>query len=205
MSFSRSAAWRCIRRSKLTTPTDNDVLLLGEDHPMEQYGIIKKKAFMDSKDAVLWVSVNWGLTPYDEPVYNHLNPKKYPNLKLDTSFDASSSEAQEWLVKFCDDTSVLKNEGKEVHCPFKEFKSWVTEQSGRYTNRANNVPYDNNGPDLDTYATECDTSGFPVPAAKFDRCMAFYARYQVDRDRSVPTNHCSETCTNRRGRRPTPT
>ena len=41
------------------------VLLLGEDHPMEQYGMIKKKGFMDSKDAVLWVSVNWGLTPYD--------------------------------------------------------------------------------------------------------------------------------------------
>ena len=165
--------------SKLTTPTDNNVLLLGEDHPMEQYGIIKKKGFMDSKDAVLWVSVNWGLTPYDEPVYNHLNPKKYPNLKLDTSFDASSSEAQEWLVKFCDDTSVLKNEGSG-HCPFKVFKSWVTEQSGRYTNRANNVPYDDNGPDLDTYATECDTSGFPVPAANFDRCMAFFARYGVD-------------------------
>jgi len=164
--------------SKLTTPQDNDVLLLGEDHPMEQYGMIKKKGFMDSKDAVLWVSVNWGLTPYDEPVYNHLDPSKYPDLKLDTSFDASSAEAQEWLVKFCDDTVVLKS--KDVQCIPNRLKIWVNDNSARYTNRTNGDPYNNDGPNLDDYATECGVSGFPLPPANFARCLAHFSRYNLN-------------------------
>lgn len=172
--------------SKLETPKNNDVLLLGEDHPMEQYGVIKKNGFMDSSDAVLWVNLNFGLVPYDEPVVNHLNPKSLPDLKLDSSFDPSSTEAQQWLVDFCTDTNLLMSDNSNCF-PFY-FKEWVQNQYERQVSCAANNPAqaimdcDNKAPYLDQFTDACGQAGFPVAATTSIQCMRHYAQIKAQQN-----------------------
>ena len=43
----------------------------------------------------------WGVKPVDNGDY--LNPGDKGQLEMDHSFDISSSEAQRWMLKFCED------------------------------------------------------------------------------------------------------
>ena len=137
--------------------------------------MLQKGSFMDSSDAQLWVSLNFGSTPYDEPVFNHLNPKKLPDLKLDHSFDPSSTDAQTWLASFCANTDLLMT--KNSNCFPLVFKEWVTAQHSRQLGCAGQdlMTCDTDTPYLDAFASACGEAGFPVVATKSVKCMKHFA------------------------------
>ena len=113
-------------------------------------------------------------------MFNHLNPKKLPDLKLDPSFDPSSVEAQVWLVKFCEDTDLLMTESSSCFPTY--FKEWMNGQYSRQTACAGQdlMTCDNNTPLLDAFTSACGEAGFPVVVTKSIKCMKHFAELNAE-------------------------
>jgi hypothetical protein len=201
LALGAAAGWAA---AGLTTPEDNDVLLLGKDDPLERFDSLQRTAFLDSTEGQLWVSVVFGLQAGDDGV--HTNPAKRPDLKLDPGFDPSSAEAQTWFVNFCRDTGLRSTEGE---CPVHSWSEWVTQTTGLWTNwtachatashpsnnnsasncdqRFNNVGGGGGGGgnvSPQDFEAACGVSGFPVPAGKMERCMFRWANGRKGKLRS---------------------
>jgi len=113
--------------SGLTTPEDNDVLLLGEDNPLEKFDSLARTHFLSSTEGQLWVAAVFGLAPKDDG--DRTDPSKRPNINLDPSFDPTSPEAQTWFRDFCRDTGRLKS--LDIDCPMLNWAEWVEENTAK--------------------------------------------------------------------------
>ena len=168
--------------SGLKPPEDNDVLLLGRDDPLEQFGILERTAFLSSSEGQLWVSVVFGLQASDDG--DHTNPQDRPSLKLDPNFDPTSTEAQTWFTDFCTATAARTT---EWNCPVLQWSQWVTEGTSAHVNWTACVAAASENCEgkfretvgdvsPDDFAAACGTAGFPVPANTMERCMYKWAR-----------------------------
>jgi hypothetical protein len=95
------------------------------------------------------------------------NPASFSQLKLDSSFDPSSEEAQLYLLGFCDDLFDQDFAAKidaAYSCPLQKFDMWLKEQSNATS------------PD-DIYVEHCSAaSGIPVAQDQFHPCIVSWAR-----------------------------
>jgi hypothetical protein len=95
------------------------------------------------------------------------NPASFSQLKLDSSFDPSSEEAQLYLLGFCDDLfdqEFAANINAAFSCPLQKFDMWLKEQS--------NVTL----PD-DIYVEHCSgATGIPVVQEQFHPCIVSWTR-----------------------------
>jgi hypothetical protein len=95
------------------------------------------------------------------------NPASVSQLKLDSSFDPSSEEAQLYLLGFCDDLFVQEFAAKidaSYACPLQKFDMWLKEQSNATL------------PD-DIYVEHCSgVTGIPVAQDHFHPCIVSWTR-----------------------------
>jgi hypothetical protein len=95
------------------------------------------------------------------------NPASFSQLKLDSSFDPSSEEAQLYLLGFCDDLFDQDFAAKidaDYSCPLQKFDIWLKEQSNATS------------PD-DIYVEHCSAvSGIPVAQDQFHPCIVSWTR-----------------------------
>jgi hypothetical protein len=95
------------------------------------------------------------------------NPASFFQLKLDSSFDPSSEEAQLYLLGFCNDLFDREFAAKidaDYSCPLQKFDMWLKEQSNATS------------PD-DIYVEHCSgASGIPVAHDQFHPCIVSWTR-----------------------------
>jgi hypothetical protein len=95
------------------------------------------------------------------------NPASFSQLKLDSSFDPSSEEAQLYLLGFCDDLFDQEFAAKidaDYSCPLQKFDMWLKEQ------------YNATAPD-DIYVEHCSgATGIPVAQDQFHPCIVSWTR-----------------------------
>jgi hypothetical protein len=95
------------------------------------------------------------------------NPGSFTQLKLDSSFDPSSEEAQLNLLDFCDnlfDQEFAAKIDADYYCPLQKFDMWLKEQSIETS------------PDA-IYAEHCSgATGIPVAQDQFHPCIVSWSR-----------------------------
>ena len=99
------------------------------------------------------------------------NPASFSQLKLDSSFDPSSEEAQRYLLSFCDDLFDQEFAAKidaDFSCPLQKFDVWLKEQSNATS------------PD-DIYVDYCSgASRIPIAQDQFHPCIVSWTREVED-------------------------
>ena len=180
--------------STLTTPRDNDVLLLGEASPLERYAKFVRTGFLDSSEGSLTVSAVWGARARDDG--DHFDPSARPNLALDAEFDPTSEAAQVWLRDFCVTTARLKSPNGWWDCPLSRWADWVEANEkvrANYTAsglgsvdawlnayptfEGEEIAADAAGDAVrpDAFERACGARGFPVAAETMARCAFLWA------------------------------
>ncbi|KAK3092676.1 hypothetical protein FSP39_005755 [Pinctada imbricata] len=88
---------------KVKLPSSENFQVFSSSHLLERYDFMLNKQFwfekVHKKHAFLPLTFVWGVYPTDDG--SHLDPADSGNLVFDKVFDATSSEAQIWLLKFC--------------------------------------------------------------------------------------------------------
>jgi len=109
--------------------------------------------------------------PYPCPCAYADNPDEWSTLELDSSFDPSTTEAQEHLLGFCDAMfakDFADKPNKEYKCSINQFHEWLVDQSGSDTPVA-------------SYTENCDgATGVPMASDKFDACIEAWTLYSAD-------------------------
>jgi len=137
-------------------PETTDVRLLPEGHEFELSFTWESKLLSNSLMNLGGTNVGlyWGLIGEDDGNWN--DPTSLPTLSVDNEFDPTSTEAQKYLLNFCDkllaqDFASLPRD--DYVCPINSFDSWLKEQSslaegdqdeiyGMYCDGATSVPMD---------------------------------------------------------------
>jgi len=152
---------------KLQLPETSEVRLLPEGHPLELHFIWRANILAHTFffSAGTGVQVVWGIEPYDNGKRN--DPDSLSVLKLDSTFDASSAEAQMYLKSFCEsffDTDFASKPTSDYICPFERFDSWLQLESV--------------APESSTaYSSNCgDASSLPMDSSLFDKCILAWSR-----------------------------
>lgn len=156
---------------KLQLPNSSEFQLFHTKHPFEQYDLVYKKKFWfkraemsadgESTNAKLPLRFIWGVKPVDTGSY--LDPQSHGKLQLDSEFDVSAPESQQWLLNFC---QALRRQpfyqstlGPLLpNCFIESFKSWME--------RNCKDPIDN----IDRNPC-CNSQTFPYQRAIFDLCI----------------------------------
>ena len=111
----------------LQRPKSSDFQVFSSSHPLEQYELKYKEKFRadSNKDSNFWVYVLFGIK--DEDNGNFLDPDDYGSLTYDTSFDITSSAAQQWLLKLCSHirNQTFFNKEHDWQCFAERFKFFV--------------------------------------------------------------------------------
>jgi len=137
-------------------PENTDVRLLPEGNQFELNYLWESNLLSNSLRDLGGSNVKlyWGLIAEDDGNWN--DPTSLPTLSVDDDLDPTSTEAQEYLLNFCDrlfaeDFAFLAYE--DYVCPINSFDSWLKEQSslpeenqdeqyGMYCDGATSVPMD---------------------------------------------------------------
>jgi 5-methyltetrahydrofolate--homocysteine methyltransferase len=152
---------------KLQLPETSEVRLLPEGHPLELHFLWRTNILAHTFffSAGTGVQVVWGMEAYDNGKRN--DPDSLSILKLDSSFDASSSEAQMYFKNFCEvffDTDFALRPTPDYICPFDAFDLWLQLESA------------SSEPSI-TYTSNCgDASSLPMDSSLFDRCILSWSR-----------------------------
>jgi len=149
----------------LKLPESSDVRLLSPNNEFEKAAAWRKKLLSSELEELgdgSRCSIMWGVLPADTG--DHTDPTSGSKLLLDDTFDPSSSEAQKYLLSFCDDLFQQEFASPLNVCPMKRFDQWLSEQDGL----ANPDP---------EYNTLCGyVSGVPVREDLFHGCISYWAR-----------------------------
>lgn len=143
-------------------PDNADVRLLPESSDYEQHFAWKQKilAFPLFYAGSSNGEVTWGVLPVDNGKRN--DPDSLSTIVLDTSFEPSTTEAQTYLLNFCDklfDAGVAGPLNNEYLCPVNEFDGWLRNQTASSNQD-------------DAYTTNCDgADSLPMAEDKFDQCI----------------------------------
>lgn len=152
---------------KLKLPETSEVRLLPEGHPLELHfkwrtNILAHTFFFSAGTGV---QILWGILPYDNGKQN--DPDSLSVLKLDSAFDASSTEAQTYLLNFCDDffdSGFALKPTSDYICPINSFDFWLQSESVAA------VP-------TDAYSLNCNgASSLPMDNAFFDKCILAWSQ-----------------------------
>jgi 5-methyltetrahydrofolate--homocysteine methyltransferase len=152
---------------KLQLPETSEVRLLPEGHPLELHFMWRANILAHTFffSAGTGVQVVWGMEAYDNGKQN--DPDSLSVLKLDSSFDASSSEAQLYLKNFCDiffDTDFALKPTPDYICPFESFDSWLQVESAALDPSSQ-------------YTSNCgNASSLPMDPNLFDKCILAWSQ-----------------------------
>ena len=160
--------------ARLETPAEQEAWY-PDDHVMQSFSNNRRRFMSSDEDRVVPVDVFWGLRGMDVRGVDKYDPKQRGSLVLDDVFDASSAEAQAFLVSACDSLKratcdaegcggpgshlVRNGADAEVICPMAAFKEHVETVSG---------------------------ASFPVPASAFSETLR---RFVASSRGSVYANH----------------
>uniref|UniRef100_A0A7S2UED4 SSD domain-containing protein n=1 Tax=Attheya septentrionalis TaxID=420275 RepID=A0A7S2UED4_9STRA len=151
---------------QLTLPKSADVRLLSEKNQFERHWVWQSNllsrvlAAKSGSEAV----IIWGVLPADNG--DLLDPQSFTTLVLDKSFNPSSVEAQNYMLRFCadffaQDFTAPPYEGYE--CPMNLFDTWLAEQATNSTDSA--------------YITSCNgATSVPLAEADFHACIIAWSR-----------------------------
>uniref|UniRef100_UPI00358DEB01 protein dispatched homolog 1-like n=1 Tax=Myxine glutinosa TaxID=7769 RepID=UPI00358DEB01 len=173
-------------------------------HPFERYDTELRQLFAfersgrvghgsssgPSGDLALPVTLVWGILPID--LGDPLNPRDRGALTLDLEFDASSPEAQQWLLGFCErlrkQSFYLPRDGDKGFsgCFMGAFKRWMETEAEATEN--NNCQ---EGDGSMTLEPCCSGQVFPYQRVVFEHCLKravlqLEHRYRVPLDSRSP-------------------
>ena len=158
-----SLVWCAVVASSIELPDSSDVRLYEEsDNQYEQNFVWRKNLLFDvlEKKGGSEAYVVWGVSPADTGDLN--NPETWSQLVLDSRFNPSDTEAQEYLLGFCDrffaqDFAATTTE--DFVCPMNAFDAWLQEQSVSDAPSA-------------AYTENCNgATQIPMAEQDFDACM----------------------------------
>ena len=131
--------------SQLETPAEQEAWY-PDDHLMQSFSNNRRRFMSSDEDRVVPVDVFWGLRGMDTRGVDKYDPKQRGSLVLDSEFDASSAEAQAFLVSACDDLRgatcdaegcggpgshlVRNGADAEMACPMAAFRAHVEAADG---------------------------------------------------------------------------
>ncbi|KAG7341385.1 Patched family protein [Nitzschia inconspicua] len=150
----------------LELPTSADVRLLNSGHEYEKSYIWRQQLLSEQLEKLSGSKayIIWGVIPADTGDQN--NPASWSQLVLDETFDASSEDAQTYLLKFCGDlfaSDFASEIDNDFVCPMSRFDEWLTEQAASIS------------PDVG-YLQHCNSAtSIPVPQANFHPCISHWA------------------------------
>jgi len=150
-------------------PDTVEVRLLPEDHPYELYFAWSQKLLSTALffSGGSYGQVTFGLVAADNGIRN--NPDSLSRLVLDPDFNPSSTDAQNYLVTFCDNIyasgfGVPFNQ--DYVCPINAFDNWLKSES------VSSDP-------MDTYVSNCNgADSLPMSEDDFDACFSAWGDTQ---------------------------
>lgn len=155
-----SLIWCTIVASQMGLPDSSDVRLYNEDDNQYEQNFVWRKNLLFSvldKKAGSEAYVIWGVSPADTGDRN--NPEEWSQLVLDRTFIPSDTEAQEYLLGFCDRFFAEEFATTTDPCPMNAFDAWLKVQSASDSPNA-------------TYTDNCNgATQIPMPEEDFDACM----------------------------------
>jgi len=150
----------------LTLPETTEVRLLPESHPLEFHFIwnnyLLATTLFSEGSAVKFVL---GLNAGDTGRQN--DPNQLSRFFPDNTFDASSTEAQQYLVDFCDtlySNDFASKPNSEYVCAINQFDSWLSDQSISASPEA-------------IYTDSCGgADSLPMVSGDFDGCLTAWSQ-----------------------------
>ncbi|KAL7561599.1 hypothetical protein ACA910_004188 [Epithemia clementina (nom. ined.)] len=163
-----SLVWCAIVASQIALPESSDVRLYNEDDNQYEKNFVWRKNLLFSvleKKVGSEAFVVWGLSPADTGDRN--NPDEWSQLVLDPSFNPSDTEAQRYLLGFCDrffaeDFATPRTD--EFVCPINAFDIWIKQQFAS----------DNRSPVYTQYCNGAEK--LPMPEEDFGPCMYHWSQ-----------------------------
>ena len=159
---------------ELTTPQDSEVQLLPDSHMFTKFSRNSRNAFKSSSESQVWVSVIWGVKAADNG--DHYEPSSLGTIEYDSTFDMSSTEAQNWLVTFCSDTAKDMAYKGANKCWMSDFNTWLGTQSA-YASSGNRLMV----ADYYTFCRSVDggnATALPIAADTFYDCLYTFSTNQ---------------------------
>ncbi|CAB9509808.1 dispatched homolog 1 [Seminavis robusta] len=158
------------KASQLRLPLTPDVRLFREDHEFEKSNAWRLHLLSDVlyKSAGSYAVMLWGTIPADTG--DHNNPRSWSQLVLDDSFDPSTTEAQEYMLGFCDKFFNQTNSSQfdEDACPIDSFDAWLRSEW--------NASQTENATVSEAYLKSCGFAwGLPISPSVFHECTSAWA------------------------------
>jgi hypothetical protein len=138
--FAALLVFGVVMASQLETPAEQEAWY-PDTHLMQSFSNNRRRFMSSDEDRVVPVDVYWGLGGMDVRGVDRYDPKQRGSLVLDSGFDASSAEAQAFLVSACDSLKnatcdapgcggpgshlVRNGADAEVVCPMEAFRTYV--------------------------------------------------------------------------------
>ena len=138
--FAALLVFGVVMASQLETPAEQEAWY-PDTHLMQSFSNNRRRFMSSDEDRVVPVDVYWGLGGMDVRGVDRYEPKQRGSLVLDSGFDASSAEAQAFLVSACDwlknatcdapgcggpGSNLVRNGADaEVVCPMAAFRAYV--------------------------------------------------------------------------------
>ena len=138
--FAALLVFGVVMASQLETPAEQEAWY-PDTHLMQSFSNNRRRFMSSDEDRVVPVDVYWGLGGMDVRGVDRYDPKQRGSLVLDSGFDASSAEAQAFLVSACDwlknatcdapgcggpGSHLVRNGADaEVVCPMAAFRAYV--------------------------------------------------------------------------------
>ena len=138
--FAALLVFGVVMASQLETPAEQEAWY-PDTHLMQSFSNNRRRFMSSDEDRVVPVDVYWGLGGMNTRGVDRYDPKQRGSLVLDSGFDASSAEAQAFLVSACDSLKnatcdapgcggpgshlVRNGADAEVVCPMEAFRTYV--------------------------------------------------------------------------------
>lgn len=138
--FAALLVFGVVMASQLETPAEQEAWY-PDTHLMQSFSNNRRRFMSSDEDRVVPVDVYWGLGGMDVRGVDRYDPKQRGSLVLDSGFDASSAEAQAFLVTACDwlknatcdapgcggpGSHLVRNGADaEIVCPMAAFRAYV--------------------------------------------------------------------------------
>lgn len=156
---------------RLSLPQTSEVRLLPKGHPLENH-FVWSMALLSSAlyTTGSGVDITFGVIPGDTG--SSINPNELSKLLLDSTFDPSLTESQEYLLNFCErlfSSGFAFEPYSEYKCPINSFNGWLETQSS----------VDLQSQDI-AYIENCSSAdGLPMNPATFDACLIAWSKETV--------------------------
>jgi hypothetical protein len=146
----------------MSLPNTADVRLFDEEDNQYEANYIQRQGLLFDvieRQVGSTADVIWGVIPADTGKHN--DPNSWTKLVLDSDFDPSKEDVQEFLRDFCDiffDQDFASPVRTDYRCPMNSLNDWLIEQAASETPER-------------IYLENCAGAvGLPIPQANFDAC-----------------------------------